>query len=206
MTPTYHVPPCLAVVSETAIDVTPFYNEFVTYLCSIPGHKFIVADSCYNVLRFTGQAKINETSVKAALNVLDYLCTTTDSTMIYLWHPSQAGQERGDASGWSVAWHNTPRARLSLTMDSKARDVFDLKVEKRNNGPAGGVLTLHWKDGLLVPRAELGIAGASDRLLEAIVTLALNAHAKEQPLTQQKNLYEYQMDMLEREAGIPAEP
>ena len=104
-------------------------------------------DSCYNVLHFSGQAKINESAVKLALNLLDHLCAATDSTILYLWHPSQAGIERGDNSGWSVAWHNTPRARLSITPADKSNDAYELKVEKRNNSRVGERLTLHWHDG-----------------------------------------------------------
>ena len=121
----------------------------------------------YNILRFAGQTKINESAVKAALNLLDYLCAATDSTMIYLWHPSQAGQERGDASGWSVAWHNTPRARLSLSKDRDAADAFKLKVEKRNNGPEGAEITLHWRDGILLPLSEIDAGHQATLLFEA---------------------------------------
>jgi RecA-family ATPase len=93
-------------------------------LQSVRGHKFVAIDSCYNALRFVGQAKINETSVMAAIRLLQRLCEETNSTLLVLWHPSQAGQERGDASGWSVAWHNAPRARLSLSLVKNVEDAF----------------------------------------------------------------------------------
>ena len=80
-----------------------------------------------------------------ALYLLDRLCAETDSTMLYLFHPSYAGQERGDASGYSTAWHNAPRARLSITKDKATAGAYDLKVEKRSDGPEGGQITLHWR-------------------------------------------------------------
>jgi RecA-family ATPase len=170
-------------------------------LRSIPGHKFVVADSCYNVLRFVGQAKINETAVKAALNLLDHLCAVTNSTMLYLWHPSQAGIERGDASGWSVAWNNTPRARLSISRDRKSRDAFDLKVEKRNNGPTGDTITLHWHDGVLLPRSDLDTTEQSALLYEACISVALLSAENGSPITKQRNLFSWQLDEIERAAG-----
>ncbi len=104
--------PALATVTETEITLEPLYYGLCDYLRTIPGHKFVVLDSTYQVLRFVGQAKINENAVMQALTVLDDICGKTNSSILYLWHPSQAGQERGDASGWSVGFVNAPRARL----------------------------------------------------------------------------------------------
>ncbi|HVV79326.1 MAG TPA: bifunctional DNA primase/polymerase [Pseudolabrys sp.] len=200
--PAYEAAPALATVRDDAIEVEPLYYEVFEYLRSIPGHKFVVLDSTYNVLRFVGQSKVNETAVKAALNLLDHLCGATNSTILYLWHPSQAGMERGDASGWSVAWHNTPRARLSLSKDDKAKDTFDLKVEKRNNGRQGEVITLHWCDGILQPRSELEAGEQGALFFEACVTTAVQAAANEDPITKQKRLYDWQLDDIERQAGF----
>jgi hypothetical protein len=110
--------------------------------------------------------------------------------------------ERGDASGWSVAWHNTPRARLSLSKDTKSTDSFDLKVEKRNNGKQGETITLHWCDGVLQPRSELESGQQNELFFEACVNVALQAAANEDPITLQKRLYDWQLDEIERGAGF----
>lgn len=192
----------LATVSESEIEKLPWYDWLGNYLCGINGHKFIVADSTYNILRFTGQAKINETMVKEAINLLDNFCTSTDSTMLFLWHPSQAGQERGDASGWSVAWHNAPRARLSLTKDREIADAFKLKVEKRNNGPEGAEMTLHWQDGILLPLSDIDGAQQASILFEACITAALKAYEFGSPIQKQKHVENWLLVEIEKQAGF----
>jgi hypothetical protein len=200
--PANDLSPALALIEETGITCLPLYFELYDFLRATPGHKIVVADSCYNLLNFTGQTKVNENSVKAALNLLDYLCAATDSTMLYLWHPSQAGQDRGDASGWSVAWHNTPRARLSLSAVKDTPDAFDLKVEKRNNGRAGGVITLHWQDGVLLPLSAMENTDRSKLFFEACITAAFDAHASGAPLQKQRNAPGWAVTQIERAAGF----
>jgi hypothetical protein len=199
--PASQLSPPLALIEETGVTCLPLYFELHEFLRSIPGHKFVVGDSCYNLLNFTGQTKINESSVKAALNLLDYLCQATDSTLIYLWHPSQAGMERGDATGWSVAWHNTPRARLSLSKADNTPDGFELKVEKRNNGPAGGIITLHWRDGILLPLSAIELAKQPAALFEACVAAALTAAESGSPIQRQRKVTRWLMDDIERAVG-----
>jgi len=104
--------PAAVTINADGVTRGPLYYELRDYLRAIPGHKFVAVDSTYNFLCFTGATKIDETLVKKALYLLDRLCAETNSTLVYLWHPSQAGQERGNASGWSVAWENAPRARF----------------------------------------------------------------------------------------------
>ena len=204
--PTSELSPPVALIEETGITCCPLYFQLFDFLRSIPGHKLVVADSTYNILRFAGQTKINESAVKAALNLLDYLCAATDSTMIYLWHPSQAGQERGDASGWSVAWHNTPRARLSLSKDREAADAFKLKVEKRNNGPEGAEITLHWRDGVLLPLSEIDAGHQASLLFEACIAAALNAAEHDVPIKRGYPIEKWLFDGIERAAGFRPTP
>jgi RecA-family ATPase len=192
----------MANVSESEIEKLPWYDQLGNDLCKINGHKFIVADSTYNILRFTGQAKINETMVKEAINLLDNFCAATDSTMLFLWHPSQAGQDRGDASGWSVAWHNAPRARLSLAKDREAPDAFKLKVEKRNNGPQGAEITLHWQDGVLLPLSDMDGTQQATRLFKTCVEAALTAADHGAPIQKQRNLDKWLLSKIELAAGF----
>lgn len=142
-------PPLAVVTEDGRCEPAGFYKPLIDHLDAIDGHKFVVLDSTYDVLTFVGNAKINESGVKAAINLLQRICDEHDCTILILWHPSQAGQERGDASGWSVAWHNAPRARLSLSAVSDEPDTFVLKVEKRNHGPKGEQIKLRWDAGVL---------------------------------------------------------
>lgn len=198
--PDYEMAPALASVTDEAVTPGPLYHELFATLKATPDHKFVVLDSTYNVLRFTSQAKINEAAVKAALNLLDHLCAATDSTILYLWHPSRAGMERGDASGWSVAWENTPRARLSISKVEDAKDAFTLKVEKRNNGPTGEQITLHWRDGTLLPVADMADSGKV--LLDTCVDLAVQAAEAGSPIQKQRKVSYAQLAHLERIVGF----
>jgi hypothetical protein len=193
--------PPLATISENGIEIQPFWTELRTYLLSISGPKFVVADSTYNLLQFTGAAKINETSVKMSIELLNRLCHETDTTLLMLWHPSQSGQERGDASGWSVAWHNTPRARLSLAADKDHDGVIELKVEKRNNGPKGKPITLHWSDGALLPLSETASEEQSSLFLEGCIKVAKMAADNDAPIQKQRRLDGWMIGEIERAAG-----
>ena len=202
--PDYETAPALATVTDEAVTPEPLYYAMYDALKATPGHKFVVLDSTYNVLRFTSQAKINETAVKAALNLLDHLCAATDSSILYLWHPSRAGMERGDASGWSVAWENTPRARLSISKVENSTEAFTLKVEKRNNGPTGEAITLHWTDGTLLPLNAMPNSGQV--FLDECVALAVEAAETGQPIKKQKNVTLAQLAHLERVLGFRPSP
>ena len=199
-------PEPFAVVSDDGIQVQPFYRRFREHLLATPGHKFVGLDSMYNVFEFRGQAKINEPSVKAAIELLNRLCRETDSTIVFLWHPSQAGQEREDASGWSVAWHNAPRARVSLSSvkdgHGKALEgAFELKVVKRNNGPKGAPLTLHWDAGVLLPITDVSAAEQAGLYFEAVIKVAIDAANFGAPITTQKNLFPWQLQQIEAACG-----
>jgi RecA-family ATPase len=192
----------LAVVNEAGeCREQPFGEALRGFLRSLPGHKFVVLDGTYNGVRFAGAAKINETSVMAGIDYLQRLCDETDSTMLPLWHPSQAGQERGDASGWSVAWHNRPRARLSISPVKDRDDAFELKVEKRNHGPKGKPVTLYFDGGALLPRTEIAEEDRDARLLDACVEVANTAAEQGNPIQKQHRLYKWMLDEIEAAAG-----
>jgi hypothetical protein len=192
----------LAVVNESGeVETQPFYDQALAILRGIDGHKFVVIDGTYNALRFVGSAKINEGAVMAGIALLQRLCLEADCTILALWHPSQAGQERGDASGWSVAWHNAPRARLSLSAVKDREDAFELKVEKRNHGPKGQPTTLYWCDGVLLPRTEVSTADQRSRFLDACVEVAEEAANSGQPIRKQARLNTWMLDHIEAACG-----
>jgi hypothetical protein len=164
----------IAIVTENGVEPKEFAKTLISYLKAIPGHKFVTIDSIYNCFEFRGNAKINEGSVKKALEFLNQICRDTDSTILGLFHPSQAGQDRGDASGWSVAWHNTPRARLSIAEVKDKIDTFLLKTEKRNNGPKPPPIELHWSDGILAidnDANDTSVDDAPENKLKEIIEL-----------------------------------
>jgi RecA-family ATPase len=200
------IAPPLATVTDD-VRLQPFYHELWKYLRGIPGHKFVVADSAYDVLRFVDHAKINETKVRAALTVLDYLCAATDTTMLYLWRCPPSRTKRSDPSPWSWMWESSARARLSINKLDETKDAFVLRVERRNNGPGGEGVTLRWSDGILLPSTEPGDNKNDNLLYEASVQPACIAAEMDSTVQYQKDFAEGQLDEIERNADVhPSEP
>jgi RecA-family ATPase len=193
--------PFAIVHEDGTFEERPFAKELRDQLGAIAGHKLVAVDSCYNFLRFIRSAKIDEGAVNGAIGTLQRFCLECDCTVIMLWHPSQAGQERGDASGWSVAWHNAPRARLSITALKDADDAFDLKAEKRNHDRRGQTITLYWSDGVLLPRTETAAGEQKGHFMRSVVRVAIIAAEQAAPITMQKRLYGWQLDEIERDIG-----
>ena len=192
--------PLVTVKENGDVTETPHGAWFREHLKSLGGDKYVVLDGTYNAFRFVGKAKINEGAVMAAITWLHHLCAETESTIIPLWHPSQAGQERGDASGWSVAWHNAPRARLSLTPVRDTDGAFELKTEKRNHGPKGPSLTLHFDAGILSPWGGPTDEG-EDVLKRAVARVAISAATHHAPINKREHLRGWQMGEIEKSIG-----
>jgi hypothetical protein len=161
--------PLLDISEAGEIAPTPLWGALEKRLLAIAGHKFIVFDSAYNVFSFRGNAKINETAVQRSIDWLDNQMARLDATGLMLMHPSTAGIARGDNSGWSVAWTNRPRVRLSFKPVDGRDDIVELSVPKRNNGPKGRPIMLHWHDGLLTPDVD---ATEQRAIYKAVIEIA----------------------------------
>jgi hypothetical protein len=192
--------PLVTVAESGKIEETPHGGWLRKHLNNVAGDKYVVLDGTYNAFSFEGKAKINEGAVMAAITWLHRLCAETGSTIIPLWHPSQAGQERGDASGWSVAWHNAPRARLSLTPVRDTDGAYELKTEKRNHGPKGPPLTLHFDNGILSPWGSATDQG-ENVLMRAVARVAIMAAEQHVPNNHRSHLKGWQLDEIERAVG-----
>jgi hypothetical protein len=191
----------LAVIGDDVI-LQDFYKETIDHVGAIPGHKLIVLDSTYNGLHFIGNAKVNEGAVQGGIGVLQSICDETNSTMVPLWHPSQAGQERGDGSGWSVAWHNVPRARLTINAMKNTRDLYELNVAKRNNGPKPSVgMILRWADGILVPASAVEGTEGEKAIMDAVVRQAIAAAEGGAPIQRLKKPEDWVYDTIALQTG-----
>ncbi|MGA7713921.1 MAG: AAA family ATPase [Rhizomicrobium sp.] len=158
------------------VEVRPFYHRLIQRLRKVPGHKIVVLDSAYDFVRFTGKAKIDEDAVNYFIKVvLQGICDLTDSTLLIPWHPSQAGSGRDAMDGWSVAWHNAPRARLAISAVEGAEDTYELKVVKRNHGPKGQPLTIKFINGALLPLDAVPDDGKAAALRQVFVRAAIEA-------------------------------
>jgi len=167
----------LLIINEAAdIAPTELWEALERKLHSIPGHKFIVFDSAYNVFAFAGNAKINETAVRRAIDWLDGKMAQLDASGLMVMHPSQAGIARGDNSGWSVAFVNAPRVRLAVKPVEGMDTAIELSVAKRNNTVRGAARTLYWEDGMLLPSNNADQERAINTACVDIATSACNGH------------------------------
>jgi hypothetical protein len=179
----------LVVIQEGGkVEFRPFYHELTSLLCSIPGHKLVVLDSAYDFARWTGKTKIEEDAVNWFIKVfLRGICDQCDATLLIPWHPSQAGSEREDVAGWSVAWHNAPRARWALKASKDITDAFELSVTKRSHGRKADPVLLRFHEGALLPAAEIPDDGKAVFTRKAVVAAAIKAAGVGQAFTQQRN-------------------
>lgn len=179
----------LVVIQEGGkVDFRPFFHELTALLCSIPGHKIVVLDSAYDFARWTGKTKVEEDAVNWYIKTfLKGICDQCDATLLIPWHPSQAGSEREDMSGWSVAWHNAPRARWALKASKEVEDAFELSVTKRSHGRKADPVLFRFHEGALLPIEEVPDDGKAAFARKAVVAAAVKAAELGQPLTQQRN-------------------
>lgn len=157
---------------------TSKWEDLERRLLAIDGHKFVVLDSTYDVIDFTGSTKNSDNHVRTVIRLLDRLCRRTDTTMVCLWHPSRAGMGRGDEGGFATAWDNAPRNAISIKPIED--DLFELGAEKRNNLAKFKPLILRWDEGAMTPV----VASEADAIMEheAVVEVAILAARAEQPL------------------------
>jgi hypothetical protein len=198
----------LVIMHENAgVEVRPFFHRLVGRLQSIPGHKVVVLDSAYDFVRFAGHSKIEEDAVNYFIKVvLQRLCDETGSTLLIPWHPSQAGSGRDTMDGWSVAWHNAPRARLALGAVDGVEDTYELKVVKRNHGPKGQPLRIKFYSGALLPCDAIPDDGKAASVRKACVDAATHAASIGAPLTKQRNIAPAIVAEIAKRAGVPLTP
>jgi hypothetical protein len=164
-------------------EVRPFFHYLINKLRGIPGHKLLVLDSAYDFVRFVGRAKIDEDAVNYFIKVvLQGICDQCDATIIIPWHPSQAGSERDSMDGWSVAWHNAPRARLGISADKDVEDTYDLKVLKRNHGRKGPPIKLRYVEGIMLPTDAVPDDGKRAAFKKVCIAAAVEAASHSMPL------------------------
>lgn len=194
----------LAVMREDGEMIfTDFYFELLERIRPIIGHKLIVIDSCYDYAKFVGKAKISEDAVNSFIKIaLQRLCDEADATMLVIWHPSQAGSVREDMSGWSTAWHNSPRARIAIDADADKPDEITVKVVKRNHGAKGEPISLRFHNGALLP-AEAVPQAAHDagELRKAAVRAAIQAAQHGTPFNKKDRIPGWAMEEAQKATG-----
>jgi hypothetical protein len=187
--------PLLKVTDDNVL-VQPFWEELGEWLSKRKTHTFIVADSSYNILRFSDGVRLNEDMVNAVFQILDRLCTVANCTLLPLYHPTRAGVQRGD-SGNSTAWDSAPRARLGLKPVEGSQDTVTLSVDKRSYAKRGQPVTLHWQNGVMIPLAEQ----ETTLLEDAVAKVAIWAAEHDVAIQKTGTIQTFIIDEVERAAG-----
>lgn len=120
-------------------------------------------------------------------------------------HPSRAGITSGDGDGGSTGWSAAFRSRLSLHMpqaDDGAPVDPDARVltrKKANYAARNDAVSLHWKDGALVPDAVFGEVPRLRRSCVDVFMLLLDKlNTENRPVSDTRNASNYAPRMFGR--------
>ncbi|SLN77377.1 AAA family ATPase [Oceanibacterium hippocampi] len=110
--------------------------------------RLCVLDSLHDL--FTGSEN-SRTQARAFIGALRCLATEMNGAIVLTAHPSRAGMADGSGYSGSTAWNGAVRSRLYLKGVEGAKDRRKLTRQKSNYAPAGEVIDLRFKDGILAP-------------------------------------------------------
>ena len=126
------------------------------------GAKLVVVDTIADTF---GGSEIDRSQVRQFVqSCLGRLAQEIGGAVLALGHPSKAGQQSGDGTSGSTAWHASVRSRLYLEHVSKdgSGPFRRLTNKKSNYGPAGDTWLLRWSRGALeVVTAKVSASAAA---------------------------------------------
>lgn len=115
-------------------------------------HKLVILDTLADI--YSG-SEINREHVSKFIKVgLRALALSTNSTILFLAHPSRAGMKDGDLLSGSTAWSNSVRMRWTLTPHKENPDIRVLTRAKSNYSSRGETLLLSYDQGRFVSIQE----------------------------------------------------
>jgi len=138
----------LAKESEKGNDVIPvgFYQHLDHALSEMPkGHKFLILDTLSDI--YLGSENDRGKVNKFIKTILGHLIKKHEATVLFLAHPSRAGQNTGDMLSGSTAWENSVRNRLVFGPHKKYPEVTILTRMKSNYAKRGEVIAVKWDQG-----------------------------------------------------------
>lgn len=148
--------------------LTQFY-DWLTSMIALHRPDVVILDTLADV--FDGD-EINRNQVRAFMNLLAGLAMRNDCAVILCGHPSKAGQQSGDGTSGSTAWHNSARARMYLQREFEENlptRFLTLSQKKSNYGGADGEvrLTFSREARVLVTMSEAPVEFAQNDVEEA---------------------------------------
>jgi hypothetical protein len=123
-------------------------------------HMVLWFDSFFNAVQFLGKSKNIDICAQRVIGILDHWCAVLNCTILGPFHPSRAGDDRGD-TGYSPAFQDTIREVLQIrekvrrVKDGRPHETegtgkYELGVMKWNEGRQGKKLTFAYDDGELI--------------------------------------------------------
>ena len=125
---------------------SPFVNDLRKILLrDVDDHKLVILDTLADT--YSGSEMNREHVGRFIKEKMKGLAQDTNSTILFLAHPSRAGMKDGDLLSGSTAWSNSVRVRLTLSTHKENPDVRILSRMKSNYSSRGETVFLTWDDG-----------------------------------------------------------
>lgn len=144
-------------------------------------HMVLWFDSFFNAVQFVGNSKNIDLCAQKVIGTLDHWCAALNCTILAPFHPSRAGDDRGD-TGYSAAFQDTIREVLSIgekkrkVKDGRPNDYegtgeYRLRIMKWNGGQQGKDITFTYEDGQLVTYEDAAERGAMISVQAAVAII-----------------------------------
>ena len=148
--------------SGVVLKATPLFEELVRV-----AKELGVEVSCLDTIAdIFGGDEINRQQVRQFVQgCAGRLAAETGGACLMLGHPSRAGEQNGEGTSGSTAWHGSVRSRFYLDHIGDEGGLYrELTTQKSNYGPAGAKWKLMWKAGVLevVTASRAGSEGAPE--------------------------------------------
>ncbi len=148
--------------SGVVLKATPLFEELVRVAKEL-GVELSCLDTIADIF---GGDEINRQQVRQFVQgCAGRLAAETGGACLMLGHPSRAGEQNGEGTSGSTAWHGSVRSRFYLDHIGDEGGLYrELTTKKSNYGPAGAKWKLMWKAGVLevVTASRAGSEGAPE--------------------------------------------
>ncbi len=133
--------------SGVVLKATPLFEELVRVAKEL-GVELSCLDTIADIF---GGDEINRQQVRQFVQgCAGRLAAETAAPALMLGHPSRAGEQNGEGTSGSTAWHGSVRSRFYLDHIGDEGGLYrELTTKKSNYGPAGAKWKLMWKAGVL---------------------------------------------------------
>lgn len=173
---------------DGALRRTPLFEQLLG--CARDrGARLVLTDTLADI--FDDNENDRGKARKYVQGTLAYLAREINGASITAAHPSRAGMNSGSGDSGSTAWVGTFRSQMVLTLPSNQGQPTDpdervLKNMKINAARRGAEISLHWRNGVFVPVADLGeerepcekvFLRLLDKFTERGINVSANNHA-----------------------------